>query len=69
MKNYISNTELSITYISQGKIKTNVFDTNQEFKEFMNDVFLIVSTSRKHTEIPDTEIVENYNALKNRFDI
>ena len=67
MKNYISNTELSITYISQGKIKTNVFDTNQEFKEFMNDVFLIVSTSRKHTETPDTEIVENYNALKSRF--
>ena len=67
MKNYISNTDLSITYTSQGEVETCVFDTDQEFKDFMYDVFLIVSTSREFTEIPDTEIVENYNALKNRF--
>ena len=63
----INNTELSITYISQGEVETSVFDTDQEFKDFMYDVFLIVSTSREFTEIPDTEIVENYNALRARF--
>jgi hypothetical protein len=67
MKNYINNTELSITYIYQGEVETSVFDTDQEFKDFMYDVFLIVSTSREFTEIPDTEIVENYNALRARF--
>ena len=67
MKNYINNTYLSITYIYQGEVEISVFDTDQEFKDFMYDVFLIVSTSREYTEIPDTEIVENYNALKNRF--
>ena len=56
MKNYINNTELSITYIYQGAVETSVFDTDQEFKDFMYDVFLIVSTSREYTEIPDTEI-------------
>jgi|TARA_B110000285_G_scaffold197094_1_gene228498 hypothetical protein len=69
MKNYINNTYLSITYILQGEVETSVFDTDQEFKDFMleHDVFLIVSTSREYTEIPDTEIVENYNALQTRF--
>jgi hypothetical protein len=67
MKNYINNTELSITYIFQGEVETSVFDTDQEFKDFMHDVFLTVSTSREYTEIPDTEIVENYNALRARF--
>jgi len=67
MKNYINNTELSITYIFQGEVETSAFDTDQEFKDFMHDVFLTVSTSREYTEIPDTEIVENYNALRARF--
>ena len=55
-----------LTYILQGEVETSVFDTDQEFKYFMleHDVFLIVSTSREYTEIPDTEIVENYNALQ-----
>jgi len=69
--NYINNTDLTITYLSHGEVKISTFNTDQEFKDFMTEhnVILSVSTSRNYTEIPDTEIVQNYNALKLRFGI
>ena len=71
MKNYIENSELSITYIYMGEVETSEFNDDQEFKDFMldNNVILLVSTSRNYTETPDYEILENYNALKSRFGI
>jgi hypothetical protein len=69
MKNYIENSELSITYICIGEVQTSEFNNDQEFKDFMlnNNIVLLVSTSRNYTETPDYEILENYNALKSRF--
>ena len=69
MKNYIENSELSITYIYMGEVETSEFNNDQEFKDFMldNNVILLVSTSRNYTETPDYEILENYNSLKTRF--
>lgn len=69
MKNYIENSELSITYIYIGEVKTSEFNNDQEFKDFMldNNVILLVSTSRNYTETPDYEILENYDNLLIRF--
>lgn len=69
MKNYIENSELSITYIYTGEVQTSQFNNDQEFKDFIldNNIVLLVSTSRNYTETTDYEILENYNALKSRF--
>tara|TARA_R100000935_G_scaffold19906_1_gene37937 strand:+ start:314 stop:529 length:216 start_codon:yes stop_codon:yes gene_type:complete len=71
MKNYIENSQLSITYIYIGEVQTSEFNTDQEFKDFMldNNIILLVSTSRNYTETPDYEILQNYNDLLNRFSI
>ena len=71
MKNYIENSELSITYIYIGEVETSEFNDDQEFKDFMldNNIILLVSTSRNYTETPDYEILQNYNDLLNRFSI
>ena len=69
MKNYIENSELSITYIYIGEVETSEFNNDQEFKDFMldNNVILLVSESRNYTETPDYEILENYDNLLIRF--
>ena len=69
MKNYIENSELSITYIYIGEVETSEFNDDQEFKDFMldNNVILLVSESRNYTETPDYEILENYDNLLIRF--
>ena len=69
MKNYIENSELSITYIYIGEVKTSEFNNDQEFKDFMldNNVISLVSTSRNYTETPDYEILKNYDNLLIRF--
>jgi len=71
MKNYIENSQLSITYIYIGEVQTSEFNTDQEFKDFMldNNIILLVSTSRNYTETPDYEILQNYDDLLNRFSI
>ncbi len=69
MKNYIENSELSITYIYIGKVQTSEFNNYQEFKDFMldNNIVLLVSTSRNYTETPDYKILENYDNLLIKF--
>lgn len=73
MKTYIDgNIEtLTLTYLEEGEVKTAVFNTEQEFKDFMQEhtVPLLVSNARNYSDLEDTEIVEQYTALQTYFNL
>lgn len=73
MKTYINSDieTLTLTYLEQGEVITEVFNTEQELKNFMveHSIALFVSNARNYNDLPDSEIVQQYEDLKTSLNI
>lgn len=67
MKTYISSNldQLTLTFLEEGEVVTNTFTGQQEFANFMREhnILLLVSNARNYTDLEDSEVVQQYEAL------
>lgn len=62
---------LTLTYLEEGEVTNVTFNTEQEYRAFVEEhnVILLVSNARNYSELQDNEIVEQYAALRNSLNL
>ena len=62
---------LTITYLEEGEVVSVTFNTEQEYRDFVEEhnIILLVSNARNYSELQDNEIVEQYIALRNSLNL
>ena len=62
---------LTLTYLEEGEVTNVTFNTEQEYRAFVEEhnVILLVSNARNYSELQDNEIVEQYTALRNSLNL
>jgi hypothetical protein len=62
---------LTLTYLEEGEVINVTFNTEQEYRDFVEEhtVTLLVSNARNYSELQDSEIVEQYIALRNSLNL
>lgn len=62
---------LTLTYLEEGEVVSVTFNTEQEYKDFVEEhnIILLVSNARNYSELQDNEIVEQYTALRNSLNL
>jgi hypothetical protein len=62
---------LTLTYLEEGEVVSVTFNTEQEYRDFVEEhnIILLVSNARNYSELQDNEIVEQYTALRNSLNL
>jgi hypothetical protein len=62
---------LTLTYLEEGEVVSVTFNTEQEYRDFVEEhnIILLVSNARNYSELQDNEIVEQYIALRNSLNL